>query len=124
MSMNILGISGESFYILHNSKVDDRSRMANLLLVARERCKHYATIKNLSQLLVSSNGEHQHKQHFCMNCLQGFLSEASRDKHYGYCKDHEVVRIDMPKAGINLTFYHGHYQFRVLGRLSQSLSRK
>ena len=31
-----------------------------------------------------------------MNCLQGFKEESSRNEHIGYCKNNELVRIEMP----------------------------
>ena len=40
---------------------------------------HYTAIKSLSRLLGNSNSKHGHKQHFCLNCLQGFHSKESRD---------------------------------------------
>ena len=50
---------------------------------------------------------------FCMNCLQGFQSEISRDKHFEYCKDNETVRIEMPKEGSLVNFQDGQDQFKV-----------
>ena len=51
--------------------------------------------------------------HFRINCLQGFCSEESRDKHYEYCKDNEVVKIEMPKPGSFVEFHDGQNQFKV-----------
>ena len=112
--MNVLAIEGakEKFYILRKSKCDGR-RMTNLLLIVNDEKQHYAAIKNMSQLLGSSNGSHGHQQHFCLNCLQGFHSEASRDKHYEYCVENEVVRIDMPEENFFVGFHSGQYQFKV-----------
>ena len=46
VSVNVLAMGGgkEKLYILKNPKFYDRSRMANLLLVAQEGKKHYAVI--------------------------------------------------------------------------------
>ena len=73
----------------------------------------YAVMKNLSQLLRSSNSSDGHQQHFYLNCLQGFSSEESRNKHFKYCVDHEVKRIDMPQENSFLRFQGGQYQFNV-----------
>ena len=70
-------------------------------------------IKSLSRLLGSRNSKHAHKQYFCLNCLQGFQSELSRDKHYEYCKDNEAVKIEMPKLGLFIEFHDGQNQFKV-----------
>ena len=47
-----------------------------------------------------------------MNCLQGFPTEISRDKHFEHCKDNETVRIEMPEEGSLLKFHGGRYQFK------------
>ena len=76
--------------------------------------KHYTTIKSLSRLLRSSNMKNRRKQHFCMNCLQGFTQEASRDQHQVYCENNEFVRIEMPKQGLKDQFKDGQIdQFKV-----------
>ena len=48
--------------------------------------QHYTAVKSLSRLLRSNNSKHKVKQHFCMNCLQGFNSEKTRDEHYVYAQ--------------------------------------
>ena len=67
MSVNVLAIGGgeEKLYIFRKPTFDNKMTTANLLLVDEEWKRHYAAIKNLSQLLASSNSEHQRKQHFC-----------------------------------------------------------
>ena len=47
LSVNVLAIAGEKLYIFRKVTFDGQ-RMANLLLIAQEGKKHYATIKNLS----------------------------------------------------------------------------
>ena len=70
-------------------------------------------IKSLSRLLGSRNTRHKCKQHFCLNCLQGFHSEDSRDKHYNYCQDNEAVKIEMSKLVSFVEFHNGQNQFKV-----------
>ena len=77
------------------------------------RKKHYTVIKSLSRLLGSSDSKDGHKQHFCINCLQGFHFEESRDKHFEYCEDNKTVRIDMPKEGSFIEFLNGQNQFKM-----------
>ena len=65
-------------------------------------------------MLRSSNRKHEHKQHFCINCLQGFSLEESRDKHSEYCKNNEVVRIEMPTGKDSFVKFHdGQNHFKV-----------
>ena len=70
-------------------------------------------IKRLSWLFGSRNIRHKCKKHFCLNCLQDFHSEESRDKHYYYCKDIEAVKIEMPKLSSFVEFHDGQNQFKV-----------
>ena len=85
----------------------------NLLLISEDDKWHYTVIESLSRLLASRNSKHKGKQHFCTNCLQGFNSEASRDKYYEFCNDNETVRIEMPKKGSFVKFNDGQNQFKV-----------
>ena len=48
-----------------------------------------------------------------MNCLQGFTFESSRDQHYSYCINNEMVRVEMPSKGSTVEFYDGQNQFKV-----------
>ena len=66
------------------------------MLITENNRKHYVAIKSLSRLLSSQNTKHKGKEYFCMNCLQGFIEESSRNEHVGYCKDNEAVKIEMP----------------------------
>ena len=68
-------------------------------MVSEDGIRHYTAIKSLSRLLSSKNSNTKHKQCFCMNCLQGFTKELSRDQHQAYCEDNESVRVEMPKQG-------------------------
>ena len=70
-------------------------------------------IKSLSRLLSSNNSNTKCKQHFCMNCLQGFTQELSRDQHQVYCEDNKSVRVEMPKQGSTVEFKDGQNQFRL-----------
>ena len=73
----------------------------------------HTAIKSLSRLLSSKNSNAECKQHFCMNCLQGFMRELSRDEHYVYCIDNKTVRVKMPGKGSKIEFCDGQNQFKV-----------
>ena len=113
ISINALGIKGEKPYICRKSKYNGRKNVVNLLLIVDGEKRHHTAIKSLSRLLGDSNSKHGHKQHFCLNCLQGFHSEESKDNHFEYCKDNEAVRIEMPKEGSFVEFHDGQNQFKV-----------
>ena len=50
-------------------------------MVSEDGIWHYTAIKSLSRLLSSKNSDTKRKQHFSMNCLQGFTQESTRDQH-------------------------------------------
>ena len=111
ISVNILAVEGRDIDI--HRKSQRMGREINLLMVSEDGINHYTAIKSLSRLLKSSNTKHKCKQHFCMNCLQGFTQELSRDQHQVYCEDNESVRVEMPKQGSTVEFKDGQNQFKV-----------
>ena len=82
-------------------------------MVSEDGIWHYTAIKSLSRLLSSKNSNTKCKQHFCMNCLQGFTQESSRDQHQVYYENNESVRVEMPKQGSTIEFKDGQNKFRV-----------
>ena len=111
ISINILAIEDKQIYIYR--KGDNYECMINLMLITENNTKHYVAIKSLSRLLFSQNTKHNGKEYFCMNCLQGSWEECSRDKHVGYCKDNESVRIEMPHKRPIVEYSEGQFQFKV-----------
>ena len=111
ISVNILAVEGRDIYIYR--KGHRVGREINLLMVSNDGIRHYTAIKSLSRLLSSKNSNTTRKQHFCMNCLQRFTQELSRDQHQAYCEDNESVRVEMPKRGTTVEFKDGQNQFRV-----------
>ena len=106
-----MAVKGRDFYI--HRKGRRIGGEINLLMVSEDGINHYTAIKSLSRLLSSKNSNTKCKQHFCMNCLQGFTQESSRDQHQVYCEDNESVRVEMPKQGSTIEFKDGQNQFRV-----------
>ena len=100
-------------YILRGSKHELGKKVAILLLIDIGEQRHYTAVKSLSRLLRSSNSKHKCKQNFCLNCLQGFQYEESRDKHFQYYKVNETVRIEITKEGSLVKFHDGQHQFNV-----------
>ena len=111
ISVNVLAVEGRDIYIHRNGQ--SVGREINLLIVSEDGILHYTTIKSLSRLLSSKNSNTKRKQHFCMNCSQGFTQEPSRDQHQVYCENNESVRVKMPKQGSAVEFKDGQNQFRV-----------
>ena len=111
ISVNVLAVEGRDIYIHRKGKRVGRE--INLLMVSEDGIRHYTAIKSLSRLLSGKNSNTKHKQHFCMNCLQGFTQESSRDQHQVYCEDNKSVSVEMPKQGSTVEFKDGQNQFRV-----------
>ena len=112
ISVNVLAVEGRDIYI-HRKGQRMMGQDISLLIVSKDGIRHYTAIKSLNRLLSSKNSNTKHKQHFCMNCLQGFMQESSRDQHQVYCEDNESVRVEMPKQGSTIEFKDGQNQFRV-----------
>ena len=64
----------------------------NLLMVSKDGIRHYTANKSLSRLLSSKNSNTKRKQHFCMNCLQGFMQELSRDQHQSLARTTSLLK--------------------------------
>ena len=111
ISVNVLAVEGRDIYI--HRKGRRVGREINLLMVSEDGIRHYTAIKSLSRLLSSKNSNTKCKQHFCMNCLQGFTQESSRDQHQVYCENNESVRVEMPKQGSTVELKNGQNQFKV-----------
>ena len=110
ISINILAVEDRQIYI---RKEGNYEHIVNLMLITENNHKHYVAIKSLSRLLSSQNTKRKAKEHFCMNCLQGFKEESSRDEHVGYCKNNESVRIEMPHKNPIVQYSDGQFQFKV-----------
>ena len=111
VSVNVLAVEGRDIYVHRKGRrMGPQDREINLMLIL---INHYTAIKSLSRLLRSSNTKRKCKQNFCMNCLQGFAQESSRDQHQIYCKNNESVRVEMPKQGSTVEFKDGQSQFKV-----------
>ena len=109
--INILSIEDRQIYICR--KGGNYECVINLMLIMENNRKHYVAIKSLCRLLWSQNTKHKKREYFCTNYLQGFWEECSRDKHVGYCKDNESVRIEMPHKRPNVEYSDGLFQFKV-----------
>ena len=71
ISVNVLGERVKQIYPPRISKYSGQ-KVVNLLLITHGNKWHYTAIKDVSSLIGNSNSKYVHKQHICMNCLQGF----------------------------------------------------
>ena len=111
ISINLLAIEGKQTYICR--KGCNYESVINLMIITENDRKHYVAIKSLSMLLSTKNTNHKGKEYFCMNCLQGFKEERSRDKHIAYCINKDSVKVEMPHKNPIVRCSDGQYQFKV-----------
>ena len=111
ISINLLVIEGKQIYICREG--GNHERIINLMIITENNRKHYVAIKSLSRLLSSKNTNHKGKEYFCMNCLQGFKEESSRNEHLDYCKNNKSVKVEMPHKNPIVQYSDGQFQFKV-----------
>ena len=116
IAVNVLFKRKKSIYTARRSELNGkRSNQVNLLMIVDRENRHFTAIKNISRLFKSLNANHKGAYHFCMNCLNGFRTASTRDKHYDYCSSNGHVKVKMPaKKEKRLNFHDGQYQFKVL----------
>ncbi|XP_057296236.1 uncharacterized protein LOC130625189 [Hydractinia symbiolongicarpus] len=114
IAVNVLYITGKKINILRRSVHNGRTKVLTLLLITDDKKTHYTAVNFLSQPLGNGTSKNTKSMHFCLNCLQGFNTVESRDKHYRYCKDHEAVKITMPTEAEKWLYYRdSQQQFKV-----------
>ena len=111
ISINVFGFEGE-IYPLRITK-EKGIEPINLLLISDGKKDHYCLIKNMSRLLFSQINNHQHKNHFCLRCLNPFATEKSLKKQMEYCKTNEAVKIEMPEEDLFIKFQNFTRSMRV-----------
>ena len=108
ISITVLGFNEkDKVHPLHVSEyIYNRKHNIILLLIERDRVKHYCLVKNPSRLLSKQISVHKGGTHICFRCLNPFWSHKSLEKHWEYCRNHEAVKINMPEKGTMLMFKH------------------
>ena len=105
ISITVLGYNkDERVYPLKVSKYTGCKHDIVLLLIKDGENSHYCLVKNISALLTSQINNHKGTSHICLNCINGFKSSDSLNKHKEYCYNNECVKITMPPPGTYLKF--------------------
>lgn len=82
-------------------------------MIANEKTNHYCWIKYLSRLLSTQVSKNGRERYCCERCLNSFWAKKSLDKHLEYCKNHDKVKISLPKEGTKLSFKNYNNSLRV-----------
>ena len=105
ISITVLGYNqDERVFPLKISKYTGCKHDIVLLLIKDGGKSHYCLVKNISALLASQINSHKGTSHICLNCINGFKSIDSLNKHKEYCYNNECVKINMPPRGTFLRF--------------------
>ncbi len=61
--------------------------------------KHYCVVKNIGRLVSSQYNNHQHKKHFCLNCMNGFGTDKILVTHQEVCLKRKPQNEVFPNPG-------------------------
>ena len=81
--INVFGYERGQPFPIHISKETFEDQM-NLLLIAKDKKKHYVLIKDFNAFMYNQL-KHKERKHFCMYCLQCFSSERILATHVNNC---------------------------------------
>ena len=113
ISITVLGYNkNERVNTLKVSKYTGCKHDIVLLLIKDGKKSHYCLVKNTSALLASQINKHKGTSHICLNCINGFKTEKSLNKHKEYCYNNECVNIVMPQPNTFLNFKNFRYSER------------
>ena len=91
----IYDIIRRNCFLLYNTK-QRRPIQVDLLLLMSDQNQHFVLIKNLSNLLKNPQSHHAPRQ-ICRNCLQGFCTLESLEKHNEFCAELGLQQTSFPK---------------------------
>ena len=113
ISITVLGYNkDERVNTLKVSKYTGSKHDIVLLLIKDGEKSHYCLVKNTSALLASQINKHKGTSNICLNCMNGFKSKDSLNKHKEYCYNNECVNIVMPPENTYLKFKNFRYSER------------
>ena len=113
ISITVLGYNkNERVNTLKVSKYTGCKHDIVLLLIKDGKKSHYCLVKNTSALLASQINNHKGTSNICLNCINGFKTEKSLNKHKEYCYNNECVNIVMEPPNTFLNFKNFRYSER------------
>ena len=113
ISITVLGYNkDERVNTLKVSKYTGSKHDIVLLLIKDGEKSHYCLVKNTSALLASQINNHKGTSNICLNCINGFKSKDSLNKHKEYCYNNECVNIIIPPPNTFLKFKNFRYSER------------
>ena len=83
ININVFGYENKQPYPIFVSK-EKYGRNMNLLLITEDENKHCVLIKDFNSFMYNKT-KHNERKHFCMHCLQCFISERVLSDHKDNC---------------------------------------
>ena len=99
--VNVFGYESKQPFPIYLSK-ESYEKVMNLLLITKDDKRHYVLIKDFNKFMYNQT-KHKCRKHFCMHCLQCFITEEVLRKHTSECiviNGSQSVR--MPEEGKGL----------------------
>ena len=107
--INVFGYEEKQPYPIYISDEKYEDHM-ELLLITKDENKHYVLIKDFNKFMYQQT-KHKERKHFCMHCLQCFISERVLNNHKENCIIiNGKQAINMPKKGENMLKYTNHHK--------------
>ena len=107
--INVFGYEEKQPYPIYISDEKYEDHM-ELLLITKDENKHYVLIKDFNKFMYQQT-KHKERKHFCMHCLQCFISERVLNNHKENCIIiNGKQAINMPKKGENILKYTNHHK--------------
>ena len=131
IKINVFGYHNKEFFPVYTSEENFEDEL-NLLLINKkpdekpmqmesiddhvdeilEEVWHYVLITDFNGMMCSFT-KHQHKQHFCMKCLQNFTTQKILDEHKLNCSQingNQAVRMPDPTKGEHLLKFNNYHK--------------
>ena len=106
ININVFRYEKREPYPAHISK--EKFDILNLLLITNGEKQHYVLIKDFNKFMYNQT-KHKCKKHFCMYCLQCFISEEVLNNHKENCIiSNGAQSIKMSNAGDMVYFKNYH----------------
>ena len=109
ININVFGYENKQQYPIYVSKEKYEKHM-ELLLITENENKHYVLIKDFNRFMRHQT-KHNERKHFCMHCLQCFISERVLDNHIDNCiLINGTQAIKMPDKGNNILKFNNFHK--------------
>ena len=109
ININVFGYENKQPYPIYVSKEKYEDHM-ELLLVTEKENKHYVLIKDFNRFMYNQT-KHEHRKHFCMNCLQCFSSDRVLSSHRDICiQVNGTQAIKMPNKDNNILKFNNFHK--------------